>query len=281
MPAEPQQIACSAGSSALEAGDRVEQLARLDADPLRVGEVARVLKGDAQLERMPLGPRLLRQQLGDVDDAHVEPGVLQMGAAARGVDGDRVDTCSAEQLADGLRPPSPLLPPTGMEMERAAASLARRRDDLVALRRQHARRGGVDVAEDDALHAARQQADPARREPTAAVPRAAARLSAPGRSELGQRPQAASARSRPEGASASATRIRRGCGRPRRRACAAASRPPAGRTALRRPHVSARSAGRSERRTGTRSRTPCSRGSGRCARRRRSWPSSSRRRAPS
>ena len=270
MPAEPQQIACSAGSARVEAGDRVEQLARLDADPLRVGEMARVLEGDAQLERMPLGPRLLRQQLGDVDDAHVEPRVLQVRAAARGVDGDRVDT-AANRSADGLRPPFPLLPPAGMEMERAAARLARRRDDLVALRRQHARRGGVHVAEDDALHAARQQTDTASsRHRSGQSPPAAARATA--RAERARRSGAQAARQRASRrASARAPRAAAAdAGRRRRRASAGASRLPAARTAPRRPRASARSAGRSERRTGTRSRTPCSRGSGRCARRRRS-----------
>ena len=143
----------------VQAGDRVEQLARLDADALRVGQMARVLEGHAQREWMTLGPRLLRQQLGDVDDAHVEPRVLQVRAAARGVDGDRVDT--GEALGHRLRHPFPLLAPPCMEMERAAAALTARRDDLVALRGQHARRGGVHVAEDDALHAAGEQADPA------------------------------------------------------------------------------------------------------------------------
>ncbi len=36
------------GFQALEAGDRVEQIARLDADALRVGQMARVLERDAQ-----------------------------------------------------------------------------------------------------------------------------------------------------------------------------------------------------------------------------------------
>ncbi len=58
----------------LEAGDRVEQRARLDRDALRVAEVARVLERDAQRQRMPLRPRLqLGQQLGDVHDADASP----------------------------------------------------------------------------------------------------------------------------------------------------------------------------------------------------------------
>ena len=106
MPAEPQQIACSAGSARSRPGNRVEEVARLDADPLRVGQVARVLESDAQREWMPLGPRLLRQQLGDVDDAHVEPRLLQVRAAARGVDGDRVDAGERSATACAIRFPS-------------------------------------------------------------------------------------------------------------------------------------------------------------------------------
>ncbi len=109
----------------LEAGDRVQQLARLDADPLRVREVARVLEGDAQLERMPLRSRLLRQQLGDVDDAHVEPRVLEMRPAAGGVDGDRSRPAARTARPTACAMPLPLLPPSCMEMERAAAGLTR------------------------------------------------------------------------------------------------------------------------------------------------------------
>ena len=39
----------------LEAGYRVEQVAGLDADALRVGQMARVLEGDTEREGMPLG----------------------------------------------------------------------------------------------------------------------------------------------------------------------------------------------------------------------------------
>ncbi len=58
---------------------------------------------------MTLGSRLLGQRLGDVDDAHVEPRVLQVRAAAGGVDGDRVD--AGERIGHCLRHPFPLLAP--------------------------------------------------------------------------------------------------------------------------------------------------------------------------
>ena len=75
----------------LEARDRAEQRARRVADPLRVAEVAGVLVGDPQRELVPLGARLeLGEQLVDVDHADRQVGVLQVRAAAGGVDDDRV-----------------------------------------------------------------------------------------------------------------------------------------------------------------------------------------------
>ena len=92
----------------------VEQVARLDADALRVREVTRVLEGDAQLERVPLCS-WLGEQLRDVGDADIEPCFLEVRAAARGVDGDGVHT--GERL--GHRPchAFPLLSPSGVKVQ--------------------------------------------------------------------------------------------------------------------------------------------------------------------
>ena len=108
---------------------------------------------------MPLCPRLLGQQLGYVDDAHVEPRLLEVRAAACGVDGDRIH--AGERLGHRLRHPLSLLAAPRVEMERAAAALTARRNDLIALRGQHPGGGDVHIAENDALHAAREQADAA------------------------------------------------------------------------------------------------------------------------
>src|SRR5207245_2953265 len=83
--------------------------------------------------------------------------LLQRRAAAGRV---RDDDVEALERVD--RPPRELLAllaPAGVHRQRAAAALGARRDDLAAVRRQHARGRGVDVAEEDALHAAEQQAD--------------------------------------------------------------------------------------------------------------------------
>ncbi len=122
-------------------------------------QVARVLERDPQAERVALGARL-REQLVHVGDAHVDACLLEMRAAAGRVDGDGVDAGGSEPLAERTRPPPSLLPLARMKMERTAARLIRRRDDLEALRGQHTRSGDVHVAEDDALHAAREQPDP-------------------------------------------------------------------------------------------------------------------------
>ena len=69
MPAEPQQISQSARLEQLELRDPAQQRARLGAHALRVGEVAGVVVGDAQRERMARRLRLvLGEQLGDVAD---------------------------------------------------------------------------------------------------------------------------------------------------------------------------------------------------------------------
>ena len=88
------------GLGELEARDRAEQLARLELDPLRVQEMARVLEGDAQLERAPLGTRAeLGEELRDVDDGQVETGVLQVRAAAGCVDDEPITPASLNSSA--------------------------------------------------------------------------------------------------------------------------------------------------------------------------------------
>ena len=158
MPALPQQSSCSAGSTSSTPGDRAQQRARLVAHPLGVAEVARLLEGNAVLERSQLGRVPARERLGDVDDRQVEVRVLQVGAAAGGVGDDHLHPGLGET---GGRPASELealLAAAGVERERAAAAVVGR-GDLVAVGGEHAGRRAVDLAEEHRLHAARQQAD--------------------------------------------------------------------------------------------------------------------------
>ena len=110
--------------------------------------------------------RRLREELADV--AHLrgerlgalvaeEPAeLLQVRAAARRVHDDEVDVVEGvDQLA---RERLALLEPSRVHRQRAAAAL-RRRDDLVAVRGEHAGRRRVHVREDGALDAAREEAD--------------------------------------------------------------------------------------------------------------------------
>src|SRR5579859_7354135 len=114
----------------LEARDRAEQRARLRLHLLRVEQVARVLEGDAELERVALGPRLeLGEELRDVHDRHVEAGVLEVRAAAGGVDDEALDALLAEERLDPSRPLMTLGPTARVQVERAAAGLTRRGDD--------------------------------------------------------------------------------------------------------------------------------------------------------
>ena len=73
MPAEPQQSSQSARLDQLEPGDPAQQLARLRAHALRVGEVAGVVVGDLHLDRAALGARAgLGEELGHVAHARGE-----------------------------------------------------------------------------------------------------------------------------------------------------------------------------------------------------------------
>ena len=134
----------------LEPGDRAQCVARLLPHPLCVEEVARVLERDPNLERPPLGPRAeLGEKLGHVLHRHVEPRLLQVGAAAGGVDDDRVDPDLLKPTADRSHQLLSLPASPGVMVERAAAGLVAGNDDLAALGGEHARRRQVDVAEDD------------------------------------------------------------------------------------------------------------------------------------
>ncbi len=66
-----------------------------------------------------------------------------------------------EDVDQAPRPREPFVEPPGVDRERAAARLPARRDDLEPVRGEHSRGRDVDVAEDDALDAAREEADPA------------------------------------------------------------------------------------------------------------------------
>ena len=125
-----------------------------------------------------------------------------------------------------------------------------RRRHLVAVGREHARRGAVDLAEDHALHAAGQQPDP--REPLAARGRLDRRRDrlAPRRRERLQRPERARRRQPRERAAPPQPRRMREHGEhdPPQQPLATAAAAPAPRPARAR----ARSACRTSRRTGTR-----------------------------
>ena len=183
MPAEPQQISQSAGSSSSSPRDAAQQRARLGADLLRMREVAGVVVGDAQRQRVALGLRLeLGEQLGDVADLGREGRralrpvgvvgqqvrvVLHARAAAGDVDRDVLEVLvGRDRLA---RQRQRLLLDAGVHLQRAAAARLARRVDLEALGAEHAHGGGVDVAEEHALDAALHERDaPAPRAPSPA-----------------------------------------------------------------------------------------------------------------
>ena len=155
------------GLDDLEAGDPAERRARREREPLGVPEVAGVLQRHLHRQRMPgRARRRLAEKLPDV--AHPrgeclgtlvaeEPAeLLQMRAAARGVDDDEIDV--VERVEEPPREGLPFVEPPGMHRERAAAAL-RRSDDLEAVGGEDTRGRGVDVREDRALHAPGEQAD--------------------------------------------------------------------------------------------------------------------------
>ena len=224
--------------------------------------MAGVLVRDPHRQLVSLRPRLeLGEQLVDVDHANGEIGVLQVRPATRRVDDDRVDV--AEDLGDPRGAAAALLEPAGVEMQRAAALLAARRDDLAALGGEHARGRGVHVPEDDPLDAAEQEPD-------------AHPLHTVGREDLrrllGRPPRRLQRRKRREPAGQPPRRQRQRHPQPprmrHRREDERSLEPLPARpvdSSARCARASPRSAGRTARPTGTTSRTPCSRGSGRSA----------------
>ena len=123
-------------------------------------QVTGVLEGDAQLDGVPLGAWAeLGEELGDVDDGQVETGVLQMGSAAGRVDDDSLGPRVAEVLGEAARALVTLGAPARVQVQRTAAGLIPRSDDVAALRREHPCRRRVHVAEEHALDAAEQEAD--------------------------------------------------------------------------------------------------------------------------
>ena len=157
-------------------GDAPQRDGGRERQPLRVPEMARVLHRHLQVERVARRPRLdLGEELaqvahpggergrplrpGRVVAEHV-PELLQVRAAARGVDDHRLDV--VEGLDHPARERAPFLAAPGVHRERAATAL-RRRHDLVAVGRQNPRRRRVDRPEHHRLDATCENADtPAR-----------------------------------------------------------------------------------------------------------------------
>jgi hypothetical protein len=111
--------------------------------------VARVLVGDRQLEGVELRQLCVTQRLRDVERR--EAFLLQVRAAAGGVDHDRVEALEAPPETVGE--PRRLVRAPGVRGQRATAAL-RRRDHLVARGGEHPGCRRIHLAEDDGLHAA-------------------------------------------------------------------------------------------------------------------------------
>src|SRR5215211_7705442 len=160
----------------LDARYPFQDLARLLADALRVPEVAGVVVGDRDGQRVPLGGGSdLGQKLRDVPDLLGEsPGavgvlgvvaqevtvLLHRRAAPGGVDDDVVQVEPLEGVYGLPREVEGLLLAPGVGGESAAAPLALGRHHLAALGGEHPDRRGVDLGEEDLLHAAHEDADP-------------------------------------------------------------------------------------------------------------------------
>ena len=261
-------MSCSAGSRRSSPGMRCERGARGERQPLRVAQVAGVLEGDRDRERVVRRLRWQRrEQLVHVANARRErlgplgvdrvvaqqpAELLQVRAAPGGVDDDRLE--ARERVDDAAGEPSALVEPARVHGERAAAAL-RRRDDLEALGRQDACGGGVDVAEEHPLDAAGEDADAPAGGPRRAAVAAGAcddERQAGARSSIGLRPGrrwAAAGRAARAAARAASARGREASrtGAPR---CSRSARVRAAR-ASRRRGASPRSAGRTGRPTGT------------------------------
>ncbi len=198
-------------------------------------------------------PRLRRisadERLGDVDDRQVETGLLQVGAAAGRVRHDRLDAGRFERLRRSAGELVPLLAPSRVQCERAAAAGVRRRH-LVAVGGEHPRRGAVDLAEEHRLDTAREQPDPGKALADGRCLGGRRDGLAPPRGERLQRLERPRCRQRGETEGEAETPRVREDGedrRPEQPVTPAAAAPPA-----RPSRVRARSAGRTSRRRGTR-----------------------------
>ena len=203
MPALPQQIACSAGSTSSRPGIG-EHRARRVRTPWacrRWQESWKATRAGAAAAR-PRGS----SSASNSDTSRTRTGrsrVLQVRAAAGGVDDDRVDAANFSAIGRrGGGPPQP----SGVDVERAAALLPARRDDLEPSAARTRAVAALTSAEDDALHAAGQEPDA-----PAAPPRAAssggARSSATAAASAN-----GSSRPRQPAAQREGGRSRRGCG---------------------------------------------------------------------
>ena len=154
-------------------------------------------------------------------DRQVEPRLLEVRAAAGGVRDDRLRARGARTRRPSRRArSSPSSRRPACSASAPQHSRVRRRH-LVAVRREHARRGAVHLAEEDALHAAGQQADA--REPLARGRRLDRRRDrlAPRRRELAQRLERTRRRQARERAAPSAAAADAGTRRTRPAAAAA------------------------------------------------------------
>lgn len=160
-----------------KAGDLREQLARLLMDALRVAEVAGVVVGDAERQGIARCDWVeFAEDFGDVfafcGEGAGSVGPLRVvaqemavllhgGTAAGGVDDDGVDVGAIEEVDDLARHCGGLLFQPGVDHESSAAGLILGSDDFAAFRGEHARGGGVDVGEEDLLHASGEHSDAA------------------------------------------------------------------------------------------------------------------------
>ena len=160
----------------LEAGDSLQDGARLDAGALGVGEVARVLIGHA-----PIHASHLRvegqgdQELTDVLDEGGERGgllgvvrvvfeelaiLLQRRAAAGGVGQNSLHIQGEEDVDVAAGEATGRLKVAGVDRESAAAGLLRRDEHLAAIAGQDAHRGLVEIGVEDRRDTPREQGDP-------------------------------------------------------------------------------------------------------------------------
>ena len=145
MPAEPQQSSHSRGSSSSSPGMPFSSCARLRADLLGVREMAGVVVGGAQLDRLADGLRLLgRQQLVDVDDLG--------GELARAVGVEDVAVVLHHRAAAGDVGDDPVVALVGRDrLPRRAGSPPRRRPRASAARRSSAGSAGAWTSQPSAL----------------------------------------------------------------------------------------------------------------------------------